>query len=230
VPSGATGSGCQGVPLATAEGTGGTPTLRLTVPSDDELGTTKTLQVGGIVCESGEPELTSDGARCTGDGKGGTALVYELALARAADGSDENLSPELAETELSFDNMPWTETSLHAESCAGQGLPTFHADEKEHDIEIVLGPNVRELYESQDERAALEELQLSHFVTAGELSRQFSFVEPSDQSERPRVQVKWTAPKAKKLVGESQTASLTLIVRDMRGGIARTERVFCIVR
>lgn len=229
-PSDAPSATCQGEPLAFASGTGTTPTLTLTVPSEAQLGKTSALQVGGIVCQRGEPELTSAGARCTGEGADGTTLVYELALARAADGSDENLAPELSQTVLRFDEQAWTTTNLEAPSCVDQGLPTFHADEKEHDIDIELGGDVRELTSSGDDDAVFEELQLSHFVTAGELSRQFSFVEPTDQSERPKVRVKWTAPKAKKLVGDSQTASLTLIVRDMRGGIARTERVFCIVR
>lgn len=230
LPSGAPGASCQGEPLAVASGTGATPTLALTVPGDAELGTASTLQVGGIVCQRGEPELTSDGARCTGDGADGTTLIYQLALARAPDGSDDNRAPELADTALRFDEQPWTATSVAAEGCVDQGLPTFRADEKEHDIDIELGANARELTSSPGAEAAYEELQLSHFVTAGELSRQFSFVEPSDPSVRPKVRVKWTAPKAKKLIGDSLTATMTLIVRDLRGGIARTERVFCIVR
>ncbi|MEY4508553.1 MAG: hypothetical protein RLZZ450_675 [Pseudomonadota bacterium] len=229
-PGSSQDAACQGEPLAVASGTGSTPTLTLTVPGEAQLGATKTLQVGGIVCQRGEPELSNDGPRCAGEGADGTTLVYELALARAVDGSDENLAPQLVDTALRFDDEAWTTTSIDTPSCAGQALPTFHADEKEHAIDIELGPNVRELAMGDDGKATFEELQLSHFVTAGELSRQFSFVEPTDLSERPKVTVKWTAPKANKLVGDSQTASLTLIVRDMRGGIARTERVFCIVR
>lgn len=229
-PSDTPSATCQGEPLAFASGTGTTPNLTLTVPGEAQLGKTRALQVGGIVCQRGEPELTGAGARCTGEGADGTTLVYQLALARAADGSDENLAPDLTQSVLRFDAQAWTTTSLESPSCVDQGLPTFRADEKEHDIDIELGTDTRELTKSPDDEAVYEELQLSHFVTAGELSRQFSFVEPTDTSERPTVRVKWTAPEAKKLATDSQTALLTLIVRDMRGGIARTERVFCIVR
>jgi len=230
VPAGGALSACAGEPLGFMEGTDSTPELALTVPSESALGSATTLRVGGIVCVRGTPELTDGGARCTGDGADGTSVLFDLPLARATDGSDENLQPDLAETSFTLDEVEWTATAADPSGCRGQGLPETPADEREHDITIVLGPNVRELYVRHDLGAAREELQLSHFTSAGELSRQFSFVEPSDERERPSVQLQWTAPKAEQLIGDSQLVRMILVVRDMRGGIARTERALCVVR
>jgi hypothetical protein len=230
VPGGSAGAACAGEPLGSAQGMSERPELSLTVPSDSVLGSSTKLQLGGIVCVAGTPELTERGARCAGDGAVGTVVLFDLPLARASDGSDDNQQPDLAQTTFALDEVAWTATSADRSGCAGQGLPEVQADEKEHDITIELGPSVRELYLSPDRQVAYEELQLSHFSSAGELSRQFTFVEPEDDRERPRVSVKWTAPKASKLLGDAQTVRLILVVRDMRGGIAWTERALCVVR
>ena len=65
-----------------------------------------------------------------------------------------------------------------------------------------------------------ESLQLSHFTTAGELSRAFDSV-PWDSEELER-QVSWTAPKQPGLV------RFWLVLRDFRGGGAFIERAACV--
>jgi hypothetical protein len=63
-------------------------------------------------------------------------------------------------------------------------------------------------------------LQLSHFTTAGDLSRAFESI-AWDSAELQR-QVSWTAPKAPGLV------RFWLVLRDFRGGSAFTERAACV--
>jgi len=230
LPGGSAGADCVGEPLGTALGISGRPELTLTVPSDSALGSSTKLQLGGIVCVAGTPELSESGARCVGDGAVGTVVLFDLPLARASDGSDDNQQPDLTDTGFALDDVPWTATSADPSGCASQALPEVRADEQEHDITIELGPSARELHLGPDRQVVYEELQLSHFSSAGELSRQFTFVEPEDDRERPRVSVKWTAPRASELLGDTQTVRLILVVRDLRGGIALSERALCVVR
>lgn len=229
LPSSSPQAPCGDDLLATSEGSGTTPTLRVVVPADSALGSARALHVSGVVCTHGEPDAERTG--CVGDDADGVPLVYDLALARDPDGSDENRQPSMQQTELRFDGKEWEEGSALTRGCMAQPeLPQAVADEKEHRITIVLGPDARELYVGADREATYEELQLSTFVSAGELERQFSFVSPSDDRERPTVEIKWTAPKAKHLTGADEGVRFVLLVRDARGGLARLERALCAVR
>jgi len=221
---------CPETMLASSAGSGTEPTLRLVVPADSALGDARSLHVSGVVCTRGEPDET--GSHCLGDGADGTPVVYEVALAREADGADENLQPSLQQTHLRLDGKDWREGSALAQGCRAQPeLPQVVADEKEHRLTIELGPDARELYVGTAREALYEELQLSTFVTAGELERQFSFVSASDDRERPTVELKWTAPKSGRLQGAADlSVRFWLLVRDSRGGIARIERALCVVR
>jgi hypothetical protein len=216
--------------LASAEGTGTTPGLRIAIPAESALGRVRFMRVVGLICTRGSVDVVN--ARCVGDHADGTPLRYDLALAREADGSDENLQPSIQQVRLRFDGEEWRGRSALAQGCAGQPeLPKVIADEREHRITIELGPDTRELYVGADERASYEELQLSTFVTGGELERQFSFVEPSDTRERPVVQIEWTAPSRKQLHGADELGvRLLVLVRDSRGGLSQVERALCVVR
>jgi len=219
---------CQGAPLSVSEGSGVSPSLTVTVPAESELGGASSLAVLGIVCTRGEPNM-ADGT-CRGDGASGVPLIYELVLARAVDNSDENLQPDLTQTRFLLDGAEWPASEPAASDGCEPGLPEVRANEKEHDFTFELGPEAREMYLSEDLRGVREELQISHFVTAGELSRQFTFIDPKDDSERPRATVKWTAPKAKELSIDRLRMRLLAVVRDQRGGIAQVERALCVVR
>lgn len=219
---------CQGEPLLVAQDTSSAPSLTFTVPSESQLGDANALSLFGIVCSRGEPASDASGGHCAGDDAHGTPLEYHLALSR---GSDDNLQPDLAQTEFRIDGASWPENAPLQPGCAAQpDLPRVRADGKEHDIALELGPNARETYLTPDQHSVREELELSHFVTAGKLSRQFSFVERSDTALRPEVAVSWKAPHDKDLTGNEETVRLIVVVRDQRGGIAQLERSLCVVR
>lgn len=204
-------------PLASSEGTGTTPTLRVVVPAESALGNAGSLHVTGEICTD---------ASCSEK----TPLEYELALARSAD--DDNVQPSLQQTRFKFDGKEWPEGEALAQGCRAQPeLPQALADEKEHKISITLGPDARELYVGPDMEASYEELQLSTFCSAGELERQFSFVESADDRERPTVEIKWTAPKKKRLHDAADLGvRFLVVVRDSRGGLSTLERALCTVR
>jgi hypothetical protein len=218
---------CAGAELTRSEGRGSMPTLRVPVPAESALGDARSLHIEGVICTRGEPDATRSG--CLGEDAQGTPLVYQLALARR-DG-DENLQPNMAQTRFRFDGQDWPEGDALAQGCRAQPeLPTALADAKEHRITIELGPDARELYIGPKSEALYEELQLSTFVNAGELERQFSFVSATDDRERPTVELKWTAPKQKRLQGNDLGVRLLVLVRDSRGGLSRLERSLCTVR
>ncbi|MET0344360.1 MAG: hypothetical protein ABW252_25330 [Polyangiales bacterium] len=220
---------CSQTPLTSAAGAGTTPSVRLVVPADSALGDARTLHVSGVICTEGEPDDGRGG--CVGDGAEGTPLVYELALARGADGGDLNRQPNVQQTRLRFDGKAWNEGTALVQGCAAQPeLPQAVANEKEHRITIELGPDARELYMGPGGRATYEELQLSTFVDAGELERQFSFVSPTDARARPTVELKWTAPKQSRVQTADRGVRFVVLVRDGRGGLARIERAICAVR
>lgn len=226
--AGPAGELCQGSPLQSSAGEGVQPSLTLLVPSAQALGASHTIRVGGVVCSRGEPELHERGGRCVGADAAGTPLMFDMAVSRAPDDSDENRHPSLAQTRVQLDASDWLDQTAASDEC--QGLLQVAADEEDHDITFEVGPEARQLTMTKDKGARFEQLQLSHFVTAGELSRQFSFVEADDARERPSVKVVWTAPSSADLEASSQRVRLTLVVRDGRGGIARLERSLCVVR
>lgn len=219
---------CQGEPLLVQQDTSSAPSLTLVVPTERELFGASALSLFGVVCSRGEPMADASGGHCAGDGAHGTPLVYQLAL--ASDG-DENLQPDLTQTTFELDGAGWPANVSLQPGCAAQpDLPRVHADGKGHDVTIALGPSARETYLAPDRQTVREELALSHFVTAGELSRQFSFVEPSDATLEPEITLSWKAPHASELTGSEQTVRLIVLVRDLRGGIAQIERSLCVVR
>ncbi|MET0286922.1 MAG: hypothetical protein ABW352_20740 [Polyangiales bacterium] len=222
-----TSTTCAEASLTSSTGRGSAPTLQVRVPAESALGDARSLHIEGVICMRGEPDATR--SRCVGDQADGTPLVYELALARRDD--DENLQPNVAQTRFRFDGQEWPEGDALAQGCRAQPeLPQALADEKEHRITIELGPDARELYVGPDGEAMYEELQLSTFVNAGELERQFSFVSAADERERPAIELKWTSPKRKRVEGNDLGVRLLVLVRDSRGGLSRLERSLCTVR
>lgn len=230
LPAAAADGSCASAPLAVADGSGSTPSFSFQVPSAAALNGAESLTVLGLVCDEGSPEPDARGMpRCQGERAHGTNLKLEIELDLNGQG---NLNPELDDTIITIDGQSWdSEPSTTDASCADDLMPMVRADGKKRAITIQLGANVRELYAIPDGgRSELEALQISHFSTAGELEQQFSFVEPDDSSERPSESLDWEAPKAKEVPPEGERVRFVFVVRDMRGGVAVTERVLCAVR
>lgn len=204
-------------PLARAVGHDVSPTLELTVPAREQLGDAEFLRVVGIVCSRGEPD---ERGACVGAGAKGTALTFQLPLA----GQSPNLNPDLTGTSLSYAGKQLTEGEG-----ACTGLP-MKADGKEHDLKIELGEQARELYLSSDGKELREELQISHFVDAGELARQFSFVAADDPTQRPQIELSWQMPSADYVKNGDRPVRLLTVVRDLRGGTSLIESSLCLTQ
>ena len=94
-----------------------------------------------------------------------------------------------------------------------------------HTFELGLDESDRDAVpQSSSADPPKEELQVSHFTTAGELERAFTVFEASDTNLAARVS--WKAPKSGPVDG---VVRFFFVVRDMRGGSDFIERAVCIV-
>ena len=168
----------------------------------------------GVICPDGSPG--ADAERCDGADPG-TPLQLELDLAR--DG-DTNLNPELQADAVRFDDEPWPEPTPVEGSCVGLGFPEVDLKSK-HDVTVLLDESDRdELPRPSQLDPARESLQLSHFVSGGDIARAFETI-AWDSDELTRS-VSWTAPDAPGLT------RFWLVLRDFRGGSALATRAVCV--
>jgi hypothetical protein len=232
LPEAVANGACAVEPLAFTQGSGLEPSFSLQVPSAALLGESDHLVVLGLICDVGRPALDVQGApHCTGDRAHGTRVELDVAI---DDNDRGNLNPELDNAYIALDERTWDgENDADAgEDCAANAaLPQIKADGKKHTIRLELGVDVRELYTMPDDnRSQLEALQLSQFVTAGELAGQYSFVDASDPSEQPELSITWHAPEAKEVAAAGERVRFYFVLRDLRGGLVLAERALCAVR
>jgi len=211
-PPGGSLPSCSADPFATsmsAEVLSGEPRIDFAVPDDLDA---RALAVFGVVCPGSEPTFPSGGFDCAGPGGRLVSLDFEL---ESEDGS--NLNPVLEPDALTLDG-----DALPAGSdCAT--LPSV-ARGSSHTLELWLDESDREPLQQQTSAdPSKEELQVSHFTTAGSLERAFTIF---DASESELVaSVRWKAPEAVPLDG---FVRLFFVVRDLRGGSDWIERAVCI--
>ena len=208
-------SACAAAPFAevsSEDGQAAIASLDFDVPTD--LDPSGRIAVLGILCPEGSP--SANGASCDGADPG-TPVTLELELAHA---DDVNSNPELEADSIGFDDDVWTELPAVDGDCTGLGFPEVGVKTK-HTITVELDASDRDALPHPDALdAKRESLQLSHFATAGDLTRAFETIAwDSDQLSR---NVSWTAPKAAGLV------RFWLVLRDFRGGSAFVERAVCV--
>jgi hypothetical protein len=198
--------------ISSADGQAATPRITFDVPA--ELDPSGRLALLGIICPEGSPG--ADGESCDGSAAG-TPVALELELARDGDVSS---NPELQPDSIAFDAEVWPDLPAIDGDCAGLGFVEVAAS-SQHSLTVLLDDSDRDpLPRTSKLDPARESLQLSHFTTAGDLTRAFEMVAwDSDELQR---QVSWTAPKEPGLV------RFWLVLRDFRGGSDFTERAVCV--
>jgi hypothetical protein len=191
---------CAEAPFASAaqdDPVPGEPAITFAVPDPPSA---SWLAVTGVVCPGG----------CSASP--GTPVSLDFALGTA---DEINSNPSLGAEGLLLDGAPWPEGS---DDCSL--LPQVAPGSK-HALELVLDDADRDaLPQATSVDPAYETLQLSHFVTAGELERAFSVL-PGDEPGL-RAKVSWKAPSAATLV------RFFLVVRDLRGGSDWALRALCV--
>jgi hypothetical protein len=215
---------CESEPFAKGHGQVGPeperPTFSFETPA--ELDPAGRLSVLGIVCPNGV--ASADASYCEGPDSG-TPLELELELARPG---DVNMNPALQAGSIGLDDEPWQDLPEEPwrglpnveGDCGGLGIPEVSAGSA-HRIQLQLDEADRDgLPAAGDAGPGRESLQLSHFTSAGDLSRAFSSLAPEDSN--LLRELSWTAPKKPQLV------RLWFVVRDLRGGSDFRERAVCV--
>lgn len=217
----------------TSEGTtDDEPVLEFETPSRAGLQGASQLAVMAAFCESGTPSVAVSGVdvtttRCPEPKE--QPLFATFGIQVALDGAtNENPEFEAVAVKLDGDNWPaWTEGSEEAPDCSTAELPVHRvpADGKTHQIELTVPSALSERIAGLSVHSSAREiLQLSHFVTAGELERVYSTVALG--ATEGKVVVTWTAPDSVKRQGELMR--LYMVLRDGRGGVSWSRRALCI--
>jgi hypothetical protein len=185
------------------------PRLDFVVPEELE---SDALAVFGTVCPNSAPELDGDAFDCRGPGGRLVSLDFIVET-----GELTNTNPVIEPEAFTLDGN----TVPEGLDCAT--LP-WVARSSSHTLELVLRESDRdELPRDEEVDPPKEQLQVSHFTTAGSLERAFTVFEPSDTNLTTRVT--WTAPGEVPLDG---FVRLFFVVRDLRGGSDWIERAVCI--
>ena len=203
----------------------------LDVPAEGALAGARSIAVRGVICDRGEPGKDRDGQPvCTGAGAHGTGVTLTIPV--TATGAAQNRNPSFEGSSVRLGGQPLGEESgdEDPDGCASSALPQIKADGKKYALELRLGPGQRELYVDADGRADVrEELQVSHFTSAGEFERQHAFVEADDDSAEPELRQRWTAPERDEVPAGGRLVRFAFALRDLRGGFAFMRRAACAV-
>ena len=201
----------------------------LEVPAESALSGARSIAVRGVICDRGEPGKGADGQlSCTGAGAHGTGVTLTIPV--TASGAAQNRNPSFQGSSIQLGGQALgEETGDEApDDCAGSALPQLKADGKKYALELRLGPGQRELHLDGGGRGEMrEELQVSHFASAGELERQHAFVEADDDVEEPLLAQRWTAPERHEVPAGGRLVRFAFVLRDLRGGLAFVRRAAC---
>jgi hypothetical protein len=210
-PPGGSLPSCGAEPFATAIAdvpVAGEPRIDFTVPDDLDA---EALAVFGVVCRDSEPTYDGTTFDCAGPEGRLTSLDF---LLESTEGSNRN--PVLLADDITFDGASMAE----GRDCAT--LPSV-AHGSSHTLELRLDESDRDAVPQKTSAdPPKEELQVSHFTTAGELERAFTVFEASDTGLVARVS--WKAPTTAPSDG---LVRFFLVVRDLRGGSDFVERAVC---
>lgn len=203
---------CVASPFAAGEGSGATPTLAFTVPTDIAV---DTVAVFGGLCASGSPIMGKNGMAACDDGSRADTIVRYVFVA----GAQSNRNPSLVDANLTFAREPWS-MSHGCDTVARAGSDA-----------ILLGATLddadRESFETTTGETRRESLELSVFATAGDLLEPKAFVDPDDTRAAASVAVEWLPPE--EVPADGLNVTFTFIASDLRGGIDAVVRTACVL-
>lgn len=201
----------RGEAIAVEGETSGTELVPMDIDVPRDLGAE--LLVIAAFCADGAAALDAPSftARCSG---GAEPLLASTVLEVGAE--RPNANPAVGDDAVTLDGAP---------------LPLLGARPRCGD------PSVRDVRASADlelgfrfdeaAREAGETLVVTHVVTAGELVRQYSALEPSEPTPKA-VKLTWTAPAAD--AADGSLSFFYFVLRDGRGGVAFARRAVCVRR
>jgi hypothetical protein len=206
-------------------------TQLLVVISSCDRGATPSVEMGSPLPVCDDPEARAE--------------LSLLSVPLAFDPAAANRSPSIAEETYTIEGRDWAPPPAMLpplEGCAA----TPDSDAIPHVVvpADALPPTDRDPYQveitfttSEDDREshglggsmARESLQFSHYTTAGRMSRAFTAVEPTDPASEPES-LDWAPPAVDTIPVDGRLVRFTWVVRDLRGGFGRADRVLCVLR
>lgn len=230
-PPGATAPVCAGEPfeitISPVPSTD-TPVFSFTVPEE-----TASVLVQGAFCVGGSPVLSpEDGrVRCEGDGAEIIPVVRYVTVA-TEEASPLNQHPTWDGAEVRVGDVPLLSSAPEEsfgepcrETAEGLGLPVLTREGKKRKVTVTPAAEAREDFTNAEGDAAREALELSQFVTAKELERQFSFIDDT----QPSAEFDWTLPKNADIPADGLLVRFFFVLRDGREGSALLERALCLL-
>lgn len=211
---------CNGPVFAASTSRGPVPMLALSIPADMDA---RSVVILGAICASGAPVIdpTTFEASCD-DGSLADLVSQHVFLAR--DGVT-NHHPDLSGSPFMLADTTWDPSA--EPGC--DGLPEVAAGSAEVLVGVDVDAAARETFSVDGNPMPWrEELQLSPFATAGELTQRYAYVEADDDRPVSRVAVQWTAPGADELPAGGLRVTFTFVLRDMRGGVDVATRALCV--
>ena len=171
----------------------------------------------GAVCVDAdlEADLAAMDFSCTGGGDP-LLVTYRLPI------GTENFNPVMADDAILLAGEPWMETPPDA-ACAD--LPQARIGDDARNITVSLRGATREMIPMMGN----ETMVLSTFTTARELERQFSVLEP-EQETTTLLALDWTPEEDtdRPVAAGGTVAHFWFVLRDGRGGIDSTTRALCV--
>ena len=211
---------CEGPVLASAVGASEGELVTMELDAPGAAADLQELQVLTAFCDAGDPVLDASRfeATCT---SGAPARLAAATVRLSAAGPNAN--PEIARDAILFDGAPLSPSDARpGEPCAAEPIVTAGT---KHAIALRFRGDEREPLPGTREGA--ESILASHVVTAGELERQYSMLDPGDAVPK-QVSVEWTAPRREDVGEGGRLTEIYVVLRDGRGGAAFARRTVCV--
>jgi hypothetical protein len=207
---------------ATGQGDGGVVVMDLAVPPPSSIEDARELLLLAAFCETGAPALDalSFTATCAG---ASAPLLASTKLRLASEGPNQNPTSLDDAVRAADAVLP----PSAGESAGGPCEPTADAPRVAAGVSVDLAYDLRDAdREDVPPPGRREQLLLTHVVTAGELDRQYSALDPEEPART--VTVPWTAP-ARDTVGPGGLlVRVIFVLRDGRGGTSFARRAVCV--
>ncbi len=219
--------------FASAEPTNTEPRLEFTMPNETALDGAGQITANGAFCGSGNPLVSLDeefptNVHCPDPSERPLLATMGVFVAREA---TTNKNPSFRSIERRFDGLDWptwTDPSNSPSGCAtlNESLLLVKADSSQHTLSFALPAALAEALPTvSSHSASVETIQLSHYVTSGDLERAFSVVDFTRPA--PQVSVNWNAPG--NVPGGGQLVRFYFVLRDGRGGIDWSTHAVCVL-
>jgi hypothetical protein len=210
-----------------------TPKIEFTLPQAESFTEATQVSIFGAFCASGTPVLTDSTVEVSSTHcpKTTETPLFATVDVSVSTGGEMNHNPSFHGDELSFDGKPWAIDEVEDSTqidCADENRSILRIPAKpaEYQLKLAVPRSWSEPLKQLTVHSSTQEaLQISHFVTLGELERAYSLIEGI--SSTSTVTVGWKVPEP--AVKQATRVRFYFVVRDGRGGVDWARRSICLI-